>query len=48
MQNFVAIGLAHFKPEHCEFLSNFEFDQNTVSGMGNQVPELQMSCSQIW
>ena len=34
VQNFIVISWAHFKPEHCKFLSNFEFDQNTVSGTG--------------
>ena len=33
-QNFVVIGWTHFKPKHCEFWSNYEFDQNTVSGTG--------------
>ena len=32
MQTFVVIGEAHFKPEHCKFLWNLEFYQNTVSG----------------
>ena len=28
------IGRGHFKPEHCKFWSNFEFDRNMVSGTG--------------
>ena len=34
VQNFVVIGWGHFKPEHCKFWSNFEFDRNIVSGTG--------------
>ena len=34
VQNFVVIGRAHFKPEHCKICSNFEFDRNIVSGTG--------------
>ena len=34
MQNFIVIGWAYFKLEQSKFLSNFEFDQNNVSGTG--------------
>ena len=34
VQNFVVISRVHFKPEHCKFWSNFEFDRNIVSGTG--------------
>ena len=34
VQNFFVIGRVHFKPEHCKFWSNFEFDRNIVSGTG--------------
>ena len=34
VQNFVVLGWAHCKPEHCKFWLNFEFDQNTISEMG--------------
>ena len=30
--NFVVIGSAYFKLEHCKFWSHFEFDRNTVYG----------------
>ena len=30
MQNFVVIGRVHFKPEHCKFWLNFEFDQSII------------------
>ena len=36
VQNFIVISWAHFKPECCEFLLNFEFDWNTASGMGTR------------
>ena len=31
------IGRVHFKPEHFDFWSNFEFDWNIVSGMGTKL-----------
>ena len=34
VQNFVVIDWVHFKPEQCEFGSNFEFDRSTVSRTG--------------
>ena len=34
VQNFVVIGLIDFKPQHCNFWSNYEFDRNSVSGTG--------------
>ena len=34
VQNFVVISREHFNPEHFKFWSNFEFDHNIVSGMG--------------
>ena len=34
VQNFVAISRGYFKPEHCKYCLNFEFDRNVVSGMG--------------
>ena len=36
MQNFVVIGWAYIEPEHSKFLSNLEFQRNTVSGTGTQ------------
>ena len=32
VQDFVAIGWAHFKPEHSKLWLNFEFDGNLISG----------------
>ena len=37
VQNFVVIGRVNFKPEHCKFWSNFEFDRNIISGTGARV-----------
>ena len=34
VQNFVVIGWAHFKPEHCVTLSNFKFNRDTVIETG--------------
>ena len=34
VRNFVVISRVHFKPEHCKFWLNFEFDWKTISGMG--------------
>ena len=34
VQNFIVIGEAYFEPEHSKFLSHFDFDRNTGSGMG--------------
>ena len=34
VENSVVIGSVHFKPEHCIFWSNFEFNRNIVSGTG--------------
>ena len=33
-QNFVVISWVYLKPEHCKFWSNFELDQNIISGTG--------------
>ena len=38
IQNFVVIDRVSFKPEHCKFWSNFEFDRNIVSGTGARSP----------
>ena len=46
-QYFVVNGWGHFKPEHCKFLSNFEFDQNTVSGTGTWYICLTQSWSSL-
>ena len=35
--NLFFIGTIHFKPEHCIFWSNFEFDRNIISGTGARV-----------
>ena len=43
----VLISWAHHKPEHCKFLFNFEFDQNTVSGMGSRALVTMMVLSLI-
>ena len=40
MQNCVVIGRAYFKPEHCTFWFNFEFDRNMVSGTGAWTTQL--------
>ena len=32
VQHFVVIGWAHFKPDPCNLWSNYELDQNTISG----------------
>ena len=34
LQDFFVIGRVHFKPEHCNFLLNFDVDRNIVSGTG--------------
>ena len=34
VQSFAVISRIYFEPEHWKFWSNFEFDWNTVSGMG--------------
>ena len=39
--NFVVIGSVHFKPEHCKFWSNFEFNRNIVSVTGACVPYVE-------
>ena len=39
VQNSILIGKVHFKPEHSEFWSNLQFDQNIVSG---RVPGLDL------
>ena len=38
VQNFVVIDWEYFKPEHLKFWLNFEFNQNSVSGMGTRQP----------
>ena len=42
------IGWVHYKPEHCKFWYNFEFDRNIVSGQpynwcndGDNIPSPQ-------
>ena len=36
VQNSIVISWAHFKQEHCKFLSIFEFDRNTINGTGTR------------
>ena len=49
-KNFVQITRVHFTPEHYKFCSNFEFDRNTVSGMGarSSTPMVPLPCIQIY
>ena len=37
-------SMLYFKPEHCKFWSNFEFDRNVVSGRGARL----RLCNSLW
>ena len=48
VQNFVVISKVHFKPEHCKIWSNFEFNQNIVSGICARYPIISIKSIQCY